>query len=514
MIFSSKQIDAGSTGSRMHLYEWKPRTLHNDHEVQEVVSGRTLSNPGTDSRWTARLRPGISTFADLPDDQIVEALAEYLEPLLDFSKHVLASKRDRFDTFPIYLRATAGMRTLTTADRARVMNGVRTLFSNTTYSPFYFQEEQARVISGEEEAIFGWAGVNFLLGTLIDDSQGAGVVVKPRLTYGALDLGGASTQISFYQPDQDIMSNLFKLQIGQGKHWNLYSHSFLEYGIEAATNRFEARLIDGMDTTERLVDGVHNPCLPGGASKHIRNNIHVDADNVETWDYDKSSVSGSYQNAILKNANTGGDYETCSTFVKALLHQDKNDWCEFSHRGDCSFAGVYQPELPLQSKHFGEFLAFSNFYHVWDFLQLPSRSTLAALDNATRTVCSMSETEVHDYAGDLFYAPAMINDMCFRSTYAFQLLRNGYGFKMDDSITATNVIGGQKVGWTLGAIMYEINTLPWHYVTRAEPEVVMDPFLGTSIFFAALVCGMLFALGSIFRSRRASQRYQYESIKQ
>eukprot|EP00979_Chaetoceros_neogracilis_P016255 scaffold7486_cov113-Chaetoceros_neogracile.AAC.1 len=83
-----------------------------------------------------------------------------------------------------------------------------------------FHKSYARVISGEEEAIYGWAGANFVLGSLLKSSEGAGVVIDPDLTYGTLEIGGASSQIAFYQSDEDIMSNLFKLQIGQGKHWN------------------------------------------------------------------------------------------------------------------------------------------------------------------------------------------------------------------------------------------------------------------------------------------------------
>lgn len=32
---------------------------------------------------------------------------------------------------------------------------------------------------------------------------------------GAIDLGGASTQIAFYVPQQDILADMFKLQIGK-----------------------------------------------------------------------------------------------------------------------------------------------------------------------------------------------------------------------------------------------------------------------------------------------------------
>ena len=65
-------IDAGSGGSRMHVYEFKPRVLQGKKEIEAAVSGKKLSYPGTVSRWTERLRPGISSFATLPDDQLMD----------------------------------------------------------------------------------------------------------------------------------------------------------------------------------------------------------------------------------------------------------------------------------------------------------------------------------------------------------------------------------------------------------------------------------------------------------
>jgi GDA1/CD39 (nucleoside phosphatase) family len=310
-------IDAGSTGSRMHIYEWEPRILYSTKDIQQAVSGDKLSYPGTESRWTDRLRPGIGSFAfSIPDDddeQLYVAISEYLQPLLDFGKAVLHSKRNDFGQFPIFLRATAGMRTLSDNNRSRIMNVVRSLLSNTTFNPFYFVNEQARVISGEEEAIYDWTGVNFLLGDLLQDSLGSGTVVNPVQTHGALDLGGSSTQISFYEPNEDIMANLFKLQIGQAKHWNVYGHSFLYYGMNDAMTRFQSRLAAEKTAEQRLITGVYNPCLPGGASVDIRTNIHLNSKGVETLNYyeqDYPSGNGYYQ-ATLVNRNERGNFDHC-----------------------------------------------------------------------------------------------------------------------------------------------------------------------------------------------------------
>lgn len=51
---------------------------------------------------------------------------------------------------------------------------------------------------------------------------------------GTLDLGGASTQIAFFVPSLDIQEGLFKLQLGGQKQWNVYTKSFLQFGIVSA----------------------------------------------------------------------------------------------------------------------------------------------------------------------------------------------------------------------------------------------------------------------------------------
>jgi hypothetical protein len=48
--------------------------------------------------------------------------------------------------------------------------------------------------------------------------------------------------------------------------------------------------------------------------------------------------------------------------------------------------------------------------------------------------------------------------MCFRSLFIYQLLRNGWGFGDDFVLEAADVINGQKMGWALGCMLYEINT--------------------------------------------------------
>jgi hypothetical protein len=58
---------------------------------------------------------------------------------------------------------------------------------------------------------------------------------------------------------------------------------------------------------------------------------------------------------------------------------------------------------------------------------------------------------------------------------------DGYGFKHNSTITVLDEVNGNKVGWPLGAILYEINSLPW----ELEQEVPREPW--GKFFLAAAV---------------------------
>lgn len=128
-------IDAGSGGSRLHVFSWKPRIFN---QVPPPIS-----YPESDERWTARIDPGISQYSNN-----LELISNHLAPLIDFAKLVLAGYEHEFKDFPIYFKATGGMRELNLVDREKVMERVRNLLSDKTFCPFYFQRDFARVISG------------------------------------------------------------------------------------------------------------------------------------------------------------------------------------------------------------------------------------------------------------------------------------------------------------------------------------------------------------------------------
>jgi Golgi nucleoside diphosphatase len=497
-------IDAGSTGSRMHVYEYEPRLLTTPADVSLAASGRKLTYPSTNSLWTERLSPGINTLASIENDtELTAAVTSYLTPLLDYARSILAEKQTMFSHFPIYFRATGGMRALKPPDRIRIMNSVRTVLDDVAFNPFAFTHEFARVISGEEESVFGWTAVNFLMNTLLNNTSGQGTVVNPSLTYGALDMDGASVQISFFDPQQDIMSSLFKLQIGSSRHWNIYAHSYLKFGTFSALERLNARLYHNSDPYSLLV---YNPCSPGRYFYNFTSNIFFGSNDIEYQNQTFYTVN-------MANPNDKGDYYKCADVVLQLLELSSNAFCIFSHNSDCTFAGVYQPKIPAENvNNFAEFLAFGDFHYVWKILQLDTRSNLRKLQEKSIDVCNMSIDEllVYNESSRLNISTTeQLVESCFRAVFAFQMLHIGFGFALDSNITATNVINGQKVSWALGSVLYEINTRPWIYVD-SNAKSAETPAQNLN-WTAICIAGLLFYVIAIpiclsFRKRRMRRR--------
>jgi Golgi nucleoside diphosphatase len=94
--------------------------------------------------WTARIDPGLATYSDHP-----ERVYEHLLPLIDFAKMTLSGREKEFGDYPIYLKATGGMRELPFQKREEILTHVRKYLSNKEFCPFFFREDFARIISGE-----------------------------------------------------------------------------------------------------------------------------------------------------------------------------------------------------------------------------------------------------------------------------------------------------------------------------------------------------------------------------
>ena len=106
-------IDAGSTGTRIYVYKWPAWQTGN----------RDFIEPTFDPGWVHHVSPGVNSYIDRPSDA-----GASLAPLLDFAVKTLKNQsvlESQFSRFHIYLKATAGMRLLSSMQRDQIIRSLR-----------------------------------------------------------------------------------------------------------------------------------------------------------------------------------------------------------------------------------------------------------------------------------------------------------------------------------------------------------------------------------------------------
>ena len=147
----------------------------------------------------------------------------------------------------IYLGATAGLRLLNLTNPNAVKNILnKTEDTITNFANWQMVPNSVRVLSGAEEAIFGWISALNL-----ENGQ----------SFGSLDMGGASAQkVNSCQKD---LQNCSIYQLFD-EDFSVSSSSALCYGLEEAIKRFVAALIYDSYRSRKTLENltILNPCLP------------------------------------------------------------------------------------------------------------------------------------------------------------------------------------------------------------------------------------------------------------
>ncbi|EGO21215.1 hypothetical protein SERLADRAFT_417574 [Serpula lacrymans var. lacrymans S7.9] len=271
-------IDAGSSGSRLQIYSWKdPSVVLKEHgdDVRRTLP-KVDKGVKEGEEWITKVEPGIiavilglSSFADNPD-----GVASYLAPLLEHARsHIPPSLESET---PLFLLATAGMRLLTPIQQARIIHSAchylkaSSSFRIDDSSPDGPCGSSVQIITGEEEGLYGWIAVNYLM----DGFNGQN---ENRTTYGFLDMGGASTQIAFEPSPEsrDNSHNLVDVRLrllgGEEIKHQVFVTTWLGYGtnqareryIAAAIKEYEQNRLDSsssIGSSERF--SIDDPCLP------------------------------------------------------------------------------------------------------------------------------------------------------------------------------------------------------------------------------------------------------------
>uniref|UniRef100_A0A665VUW6 Ectonucleoside triphosphate diphosphohydrolase 2b n=1 Tax=Echeneis naucrates TaxID=173247 RepID=A0A665VUW6_ECHNA len=411
-------LDAGSSHTALYIYKW----LADKQNGTGVV---------TQHRECHVKGGGISSYAGLHG-----AAGQSLEACLD--QAVKDIPKEKHHVTPVYLGATAGMRLLQMSDPEQSAQILQDVGHKIQSYPFNYQG--AAILSGQEEGAYGWVTVNYLLENFIKYGFVGHWFSPGRPTVGALDFGGASTQITFAtQEELEDTRDTMKLRL-YGQEYSLYTHSFLCYGQDQVLKRLLAHIVK----SQGYSGAVDHPCYPAGHSRTLQ------FSSVFNSPCTTESKPSSYNPQEYLTLHGSGHYEHCLGNVSKIFSFDS---CPFSQ---CSFDEVFQPNVS------GSYMAFSAFYYVHSFLQRVTGitvSTPSQLEEAVSTVCRMSFSQM------LLLAPeqkARLQDYCASSVFVKVLMLRGYGF--DEAsfphISFQKKAGDASVGWALGYMLSLSNLLP------------------------------------------------------
>ncbi|OSX56411.1 hypothetical protein POSPLADRAFT_1175139 [Postia placenta MAD-698-R-SB12] len=410
-------IDAGSTGSRIHIYKFNncgPSPMY-EYEVFRMT------------------KPGLSSYKGRPQEA-----AQSLDGLLDEAMKVVPEALR--SCTPVAVKATAGLRLLGAAESAAILDAV-TKRLHDKY-PFSVQEPDGVVImDGKDEGVYAWITVNYLMNTIRSDSPARAP------TYAVLDLGGASTQVVFEPVFEKSDSKMedgehkYELAFGGKKHV-LYQHSYLGYGLMRARQSVH-RLVEFMGSLRGSASGANatvvNPCLAQGTSRLV--------------EIEDERLGGKFNVTMV--GQDVGSFESCNRIVELVMAKDAI--CETK---PCSFNGVYQPSL-LETFPSGKLLLLSYFY---DRLQpfLAASKTLASAPLHVSTfgtlaeqVCRGKSTWTELWGGDAALMEELEGrpEWCLDLTFMHALLRLGYELGGEREVEVGKQIEGTELGWCLGATL-------------------------------------------------------------
>ncbi|XP_008592127.1 PREDICTED: ectonucleoside triphosphate diphosphohydrolase 3, partial [Galeopterus variegatus] len=215
-------LDAGSSRTTVYVYQWPAEKENNTGVVSQTFK---CSVKGS----------GISSYGNNPQEA-PKAFEDCMGKVKgQVPAHLHGSTR-------IYLGATAGMRLLRLQNETAAKEVLASIQSYFKAQPFDFRG--AQIISGQEEGVYGWITANYLMGNFLEKNLWH-MWVHPHgvETTGALDLGGASTQISFVAGEKVGLNTSDIVQVSlYGYMYTLYTHSFQCYGRNEAEKRFLAML--------------------------------------------------------------------------------------------------------------------------------------------------------------------------------------------------------------------------------------------------------------------------------
>src|SRR3569833_3077012 len=223
-----------------------------------------------------------------------------------------------------------------------------------------------------------------------------------------------------------------------GRHFTLYQHSHLGYGLMSARKSIFKTLIEdiyGARKNDRswITSPVVNPCFATGMTKEVKVELgegHA-LGHERTFNMTGPSVPAPAQ---------------CRGLAERILQ--KGAECKLA---PCSFNGVHQPSI-VKTFAREDIYFLSYFFDRTQPLGMPESFTLKELHHLTDTVCGGHR------AWDVFSSvPGASEELqdrlehCLDLNFMLALVHTGYEMPLEREVRIAKTIKNNELGWCLGA---------------------------------------------------------------
>lgn len=381
-------LNAGSTSTKAYIYQWQ-------HKTQNFIPPISLGKSKSKEPYIYMIQPGVDSL-----NPNVTAVGEYLEPILSWARALIPKKS--VSKTPIYMQGTGGMRQLSETTCNALLSSIRTKLMN---SGFYFENDYASVLTGTEEAGYGFLAVNSLYNRFGDSEN-------PLDPYGSLDLGGVSSEIAFktsHAPTNNSISFSINTTV-----YSLYAQGNDGLGINLARNALNYSLF--LNTSGNMVQ---NPCLPNGY----------------------------YETVILNHDGAQHTFILVGTSDAAACQYQVN-----------RLVSSLTQSLPKPAIGDTTFAVADHYLKIRDFFKLKDNANILELEAKASSFCGLNYGDAMSrhkkYANEVQY-------YCFNGLYAATLLEEFYGFDatMRHLLWKKVVHHKSESSWALGYMMNEVNLL-------------------------------------------------------
>ncbi|KAF2202774.1 hypothetical protein GQ43DRAFT_368319 [Delitschia confertaspora ATCC 74209] len=425
LIQYALMVDAGSTGSRIHVFKFN--NCGPTPELESEVFKQTEKREGGS---------GLSSYKE-----DAEGAAQSLDILLDEAVKSVPESYQRCT--PIAVKATAGLRKLGPELSDNILKAVRHRLESVYPFPVVSTERGGvEVMDGKDEGVYAWITANYLLGKV------GGPDKTP--TAAVLDLGGGSTQIVFQPTFKESADGGMPPKLAEGDHkyelsfggrdFTLYQHSYLGYGLMEARNNLHSVVVKAAyeenkasaDPNAWLKQPVLNPCVAPGMSKEVV---------VELGDHPLGKTV-----TVNMTGPSQGSPAQCRRLAEDTLQKDAE--CGLA---PCSFRGVHQPSFE-KTFHREDVYLLSYFYDRLFPLGMPESFSLSELKELAHKVCHGKESwdVFHSIEGAIEELEGR-PEYCLDLNFMLALLHTGYEMPIDREVKIAKKIKGNELGWCLGA---------------------------------------------------------------